>query len=147
MNLLCGMYVYSLSDYLIYCIFIPFICCPFSQHIPNYKWILMAFKVSLWDSSPIVKCLEDLVLSLLFVFFLFPEVKLISLFFEYGSSILNMVVTDNQKIVSRLIESCWVPCFKSIELYIFYSLCCPWLRHFGEYRTLHLLLLLKNCGV
>lgn len=32
---------------------------PLSWHIPNYKWILMAFKESLWDSSPIVKCLED----------------------------------------------------------------------------------------
>lgn len=39
MNLLCDIYVYSLSDCLTYCIFIPFICCPVSQfQIINESW-------------------------------------------------------------------------------------------------------------
>lgn len=112
-----------------WCIISWFICCPLSQHMPNYKWILLAFMRQL------PSCQVFGVRRLLpFFFFFFWHLKWSwSEFFECKSWILNVEATYRwpETVEFHILV---------IELFIFHSPCCPCLRHFGRKGCLTLCL-------
>ena len=108
-----------------WCIISWFICCPFSQHMPNYKWILLAFMRQLPSCQVFGVCIA------LFFFFFFGIWSGVDLFFECKSWILNVEVTYRwpETVEFHILV---------IELFIFHFLWYLCLRHFGRKGVLTL---------
>ena len=111
-----------------WCIISWFICCPFSQHMPNYKWILLAFMRQLPSCQVFGVCR---LLPFFFFFGIWSGVEVE--FFECKSWILSVEATYRwpETVEFHVLV---------IELFIFHSLCCPCLRHFGRKGRLTLCL-------